>query len=47
MTNYVAFWLIAIIITVIAADYFYFEWNLMQIFLDATTAAIRWLAFWR
>lgn len=47
MTNYVAYWLVALIIAVFAADYAYFGWNLPQTFLEATTYTVRWLAFWR
>lgn len=47
MTNYVAFWIMAIILAVFAADYLYFEWNLPLILGNATSYTIHWLAFWR
>jgi len=47
MTNYVAFWIMAIIIAVFVADHFYFEWGLPLILGHAMFATLNYAAFWR
>lgn len=47
MTNYVAFWIIAIIAATLLADLFYFDWNLFLIAGRTLAFVVQWLAFWR
>ncbi len=47
MTNTIAAWLALIIIGIVAADLFYFGWDLHLILGRELLRLLEWLAFWR
>jgi len=47
MDNKTAFWLAFIIVCILAADIFYFEWDLFLFMGRQVARASNWLAFWR
>jgi len=46
MDNKTAFWLALIIVCIIAADIFYFEWGLLVFLGQQVARASTWMAFW-
>ncbi|MBB5516555.1 hypothetical protein FHS89_002586 [Rubricella aquisinus] len=47
MNTSAALWIGGIILAVLAADHFYFEWDLVIWFMKQLILLMNWLAFWR